>query len=307
MRMMSEWCETLAPTTTPTLRLRLGVHLFQGDAGRLLIRTPLDEFVRLQADPMAVRGVLAAFGMPVLPGDAASTDATPSAEAAGVRALLDAFVEQGFAEPDDAAADERVALAAADVTIASVPRNPIAEAVCALLSKAGVARVRLIDTMAPLDLDDTHLRIECAAWLPDARWRELDRQCAIRRRAWLGCYGEGPRFFVGPFAHPGGEASYEDLRARRLAASRAPEELAAHWAFLDRHGHTLPLPWPNAGAISVLAGVLVADAITFLSGGAPATDGWQFGFEPRRLRWSHHPVLAVPKALMSEADDDVRS
>ncbi|WP_157520208.1 YcaO-like family protein [Herbidospora daliensis] len=127
--------------------------------------------------------------------------------------------------------------------------------------------------------------VACAGWLPDAEWLALDRWCSERGVPWHRCHAEGLRFFAGPCGVP-----YADVRARRLAASGLPGELLAHWAYLDA-GPAPPVPWPSAGGVAVLAGLMAADVLAVLSGrAAPAC---QYEFDPAGNELTRHPVLSL--------------
>ncbi|GAA3086648.1 hypothetical protein [Streptosporangium carneum] len=159
---------------------------------------------------------------------------------------------------------------------------------------------RLLETARNTLLDDdprtADALVECTGWLPDERWRRVDAGGGV----WHRCHVEGRRLVVGPMTVPGRTASYRDLRGRRLAAAALPDELAGLWSYLDDGlAGTAPLPpvpWPNAGAVAIAAGLLVNDLLTWRDGGLPATAGFQLVVDPASGRVDRHPVLPLPVA-----------
>lgn len=261
-------------TTMTTARLRRGYHLIPGPEGAWLLGLPDGTFGRVRADPEDMAR-LAVF----LRGEGDEVDPD----------LLAALEQRGLLEEEEEVPD----LGVRGVAVRGEGR--VADAVAGLLREAGVGEVRREPDGAPLA--DADVLVSCAGWLPDARWRSLDAGCAERRIPWHGCHAEGARWYLGPLVLPGRTASYEDARARRLAASRYPEELLAYWRYLDAGVGVPPVPWPGPGTVAALAGALASDVLAVLRGEAPAGAGFQVGFEPETWTWTRHPVLPVPRVL----------
>ncbi len=170
--------------------------------------------------------------------------------------------------------------------------NPVAAMVAGLLQ----ARVTVVEGRLELEtpgaMAEADVVISCAGWLPDARWLEVDRWCARAGVAWHRCHVEGTRVELGPMLIPGRTATYADTRARRLAASRVPDELRALWAYLDAAEGLPAVPWPDQGGVPIVAGLLVADVLAYLSGKpVPSLDHRLSVAAPEITR---HPVLPLP-------------
>lgn len=136
--------------------------------------------------------------------------------------------------------------------------------------------------------------VACAGWLTDERWQALDADETV----WHRCHLEGTRLVLGPMTVPGRTASYRDLRGRRLAAAALPDELAGLWSYLDAGAAGTeplpPVPWPNAGAVAMAAGLLVNDVLTWRATGLPASGSFQLVLDPATGRLDRHPVLPLP-------------
>ncbi|MGH3615926.1 MAG: YcaO-like family protein [Pseudonocardia sp.] len=169
--------------------------------------------------------------------------------------------------------------------------DPIAALVADLLEPHVKVTRGLLDRA---ELDGLDLAISCAGWLPDVRWQQVDRWCGDAGVAWHRCHAEGVRFQLGPMFVPGHTASYADVRARRLAATRVPDELRGLWAYLDRGQGLPPVPWPDPGGLAVVAGALVGDALAYLSGSPVPSFGHQLCISGAELDIERHPVLPVP-------------
>jgi bacteriocin biosynthesis cyclodehydratase domain-containing protein len=105
---------------------------------------------------------------------------------------------------------------------------------------------------------------------------------------------EGGRIFLGPFWLPQRTASYRELRARRLAACGAPDELRDWWRGLETSPAPPlpPLPQPGAGLVAAL---LAADILAWLDGCPPPSEGHEVEVDVAEGRWWWHPVLPLPK------------
>lgn len=287
--------------TASSFRFSPGHHVFEtADEGWLLYE-PSGAFVRLRAPADALRALTAfvqddaAAGEP----DAAVSDLLTRFEARGV-------IERGVPR-------SRAVEPAPDAGTARRARitgsGPIAAALDRLLETEDGLRA---DTTAiggvaidEMGLDDVDLVIDCAGWLPDTRWRARDEGCRERSIAWHGCYAEGGRFYLGPFFAPDdpSTASYRDVRARRLAAAPYPEGLEGYWRHVEEGQVVTAVDWPNAGGVARIAGALAADVIAWSRGETPPSHGHQLAFDPSTGRWTWHPVLPVPRGLMTECDD----
>ncbi|WP_062428476.1 hypothetical protein [Herbidospora daliensis] len=196
--------------------------------------------------------------------------------------LTEVFAEEGVLTPVPVRRPGAVALTG---------DGPLFDALAHLLGGAGL--------LAAGDDDEVAVRIAVAPWPRDALFRRLDVEARAGGAALHVGFAEGRRWYAGPFWTGPGTASYEDLRLRRLAASPWPDELAAHWAWLDSGGAPEPDRAHPAGA-HVAAALIVADVWAHLHGrDAPGT-GVQAGFDPATGLLARHPVLPVPGGLMTE-------
>ncbi|GAA0957130.1 hypothetical protein [Actinocorallia libanotica] len=141
--------------------------------------------------------------------------------------------------------------------------------------------------------------VSAAAWLPDRRWSELEPQVVAAGVPWHRGYAEGRRWYVGPFWTQPGDSGHADVRIRRLAASAWPEQLAAHWRWLDEGGRPEPDPAGAVGAAAAAA-FLAADLWTWRAGGRPTGRNVQVGIDLADGAVRRHPVLPVPAGLMRE-------
>lgn len=152
-------------------------------------------------------------------------------------------------------------------------------------------------TIGPANIaavDHSEFVVSVAGWLPDAHWQQVDSWCTQRHIPFHRCHIEGTFFVIGPCSVPGATATYADTRARRLAAANAPEELEEHWKYLDS-GQVLPAaPWPHLGGVAIIAGILVADILAYLSGQPPPSRGYQLEVDLGTLTVVRHPVLPLP-------------
>lgn len=184
--------------------------------------------------------------------------------------------------------------------------GPVADLTASLLAgSVRVVRGRLsAEVFATVDM-----AVSCAGWLPDRRWQQIDRWSLEYRVPWHRVHAEGDRFVVGPCSWPGRTASYADTRARRLAAAGLPDELAAYWSYLDsgvdsgvdsasRAVREPPAAaaFPSPGCAGVLAGLLVDDIVTALTGRPMPFEGTQLTVDRADLTIRRHPVLPLPAA-----------
>ncbi|GAA0423317.1 hypothetical protein Acor_73850 [Acrocarpospora corrugata] len=155
---------------------------------------------------------------------------------------------------------------------------------------------RLLEGVAEVGDDPraADVLVACASWLPDESWQRVDAGGTV----WHRCHVEGTRLVLGPMTVPGRTASYRDLRGRRLAASPLPDELAGLWSYLDAGAAGKvalpPVPWPNAGAVALAAGLLVNDVLTWHATGLPASGSFQLVVDPASGGLDRHPVLPLP-------------
>ncbi|MGI5240709.1 hypothetical protein [Dactylosporangium sp. CA-139066] len=255
-------------------RLATGAHLYPGPDGVWRYHLPGDGFVRITAP-----AELMAAAQRLLHG-------APPGEATGeLDELLAAFAGRGWlAEP-------RPDVPRTLATVWVDGDNPIAEQVTLLL--AGEVRV----LTGPADegaVAAADLVVACAGWLPDARWQRLDAWCRQQGTPWHMCYAEGRRWYLGPLAVPDSTARYMDVRARRLAASGVPDELLAHWAYLDTTTVAPPVPWPAPGVAAIVAGLIVTDILVWRDTGVAAAHGVQTGVDGATGELTRHPVLPLP-------------
>lgn len=263
--------------------LRPGHHLYRV-AGSWRHAAPDDRFVRISGPDAELRAFQAhahAHGAVV-----------PATDPPDTARLVALFGERELlAEPVDAV--ER-----------NPPRlivcgdGPVAAAVSALVARWAEPVRCTPDTLDEPAVAEADLVIDCAGWLPDSRWRRLDGWCAAHATAWHRSHAEGTSFMIGPFTVPGRSAGYGDLRGRRLAASGVPDELIAHWRYLDGDGPdpdpTPPVPWPGAGVTSVVAGLIVDDVQRWWRSDRLEPVAHQVEVTVDPVVVHRHPVLPLP-------------
>ncbi|HKR48690.1 MAG TPA: hypothetical protein VJT72_03750 [Pseudonocardiaceae bacterium] len=155
-------------------------------------------------------------------------------------------------------------------------------------------------------VSDFDIVISCAGWLSDHRWCVVDELCQSAGVSWHRCYAESRFWVLGPMSLPGRTASYADTRARILAATPHSEELRDHWRYLDAELYLPPVPWPSAGALALVAGLVASDVIAALSGNRIPSDGEQIVVDPLTSTIERHPVLPLPAVWMETSTDHVQ-
>ncbi|MDA8015987.1 MAG: hypothetical protein MPN21_00965 [Thermoanaerobaculia bacterium] len=269
------------------LQLVPGHHLVPSSEGWLLY-PPDGHAFRLNVDGEVMKNVA-----DVLDGKGTAGEIPTAA-----RDVLERFVARGFAEV--AAQSSQPAL---ELRVCVVGSGPIAEALHTLLETTGLPEPsRAGAGELPAQSVTTDLVVTCAGWLPDAHWQRVHAWCREQEVAWHGCHAEGDHFYLGPYWSPNDPAtpSYRDVRDRRLAADPHPDGLEAYWRYVDRGEGVPPVPWPDAGRVAVIAGALASDLLAVARGERPPSHGHQLALDPATGTWRRHPVLPVPRGLMTE-------
>jgi hypothetical protein len=265
-------------------RLLPGVSLFPGPGDGWYLAGPGDRLVRLHEGPERLARLARLLA-------AEEADLTTAEELAD---LMTAFAEQGLLWSP--AAETAIDLTPRSVTVLGC--GPLVAAVATLLGGAGVGRVEKLPALQP-PAAVPDLVIACAGGLTDAWFLELDDWCLHHRIPWHRTYQDGGSLHLGPLSLPGETAAYRDARERQLALAAHPEVLLALWRHLDATGGGEVPPLAPAVA-SVAAGLLAADALAVLAGTPPPFHGRAVELDPVRLTWCAHPVLPVPRGLLTE-------
>ncbi len=279
-----------------------GHHLYRSVDGSWRYSAPGDLFVRIGGDDRLL-GLVQQLeaGIPGV--------TIPAADRVGVERIIAALTERGVLEahiPGPVADPDHTA-PIRSVPIRSVPipsgrkvhvegDGPLVGRLLELLDEAAC-------TVGPADEDAvarSDVVVSCAQWLPDSRWCQLDSWCTAHRTPWHGCHGEGDTFVLGPLSIPGRTASYRDTRGRRLAAAAIPDELIAHWAYLDSDT-VKPVVRCTPAAVSVLAGLLAADLLALAAGTAIPSQGYQLVVDLATFSITRHPVLPLPDLAVNPA------
>ncbi|MEM9553513.1 MAG: hypothetical protein AAGC60_04590 [Acidobacteriota bacterium] len=303
-----------SPVTEESLagryRLAPGFHLVPADDGWLVYR-PDGLFARLRVDPSLPAAVAALLADESTPDSVGLKQALP--DEAALNGFFRALESEGVivaieSEGERLALERRRELTRS--TIAIDGDGPIATRLLELLRGGGLDAQRRPPSADlgswPLDPPAPGTRMAvvcCAAWLSDARFTASDAWCVEHGVAWHGVYSEGARFHLGPFWLPDDPRTvrYADARARRLAADAHPDGLEAYWRYLDR-GEAVAPPSPADSAESALiAGALASDLLAWARGERPPSHGHQLAFDRSSGRWRWHPVLPVPRGLLTEA------
>lgn len=281
-------------------RLAPGFHLIPSQDHWLLYR-PDGRFARLKLDPKfpaAAARLLAGEDIDSM-GD----------EMEGLEHLFDALLAQDAIEPNSKPEGDVPSRLAHRSRVAIDGEGAVALYLMDLLRQEGfdvmqgldVSRGLVEDSQAPSG-EAPHLVVCCAGWLPDTRFGQRDAWCVEHGVAWHGVYGEGTSFYLGPFWLPDDARTvrYEDARARRLAADALPDGLEDYWRYLDA-GHRVPdFEPPTAAEAARVAGALAQDISAWSAGQTPPSHGHQLAFDRSTGQWRRHPVLPVPRGLMTE-------
>lgn len=270
-------------------RLAPGCHLYRADDGGWRALTPEGRFIRLRGADAVLSDVAQALNAQAQPGPQ-------------TRDVLAELGRRGLAERPEQPPRiaSRVVLVAGENELSAAVIRCLRPWVQLLYQPASGDDGPETEWIAAADVAAADVVVVCSGWLFDTRFRELDRRCRHAGVAWHLAYAEGRHFYLGPFVAPGG-LGYEDVRARRLAASGTPEELLALWAYLDGASLKPPVPWPDTGGVLVLAGLIVADVLAYLVGRVPPSAGYQLAFNPTTSALDRHPVLPLP-ALWTDED-----
>lgn len=265
-------------------RLVPGAHLFRGTDGAWRVVDPTGRFFRLRSESSLLSEL-----QPLLHGRVQSCHALDDAQTAGA---IDALNRQGFvAQPEP---DDPPDLHTWTVLVES--DTPVGDRVVSLLGPHVTVVRGPVEAAGDLRPD---LAVSCAGWLPDSRWLATDEVLRSAQAPWHRCHAEGRCWVIGPITVPGRTATYSDTRSRILAAARRADELAGHWSYLDAGVCLPPVPELSAGAVAVIAGLMVADILAVLAGEPVPSEGYQLIFDPRTSELARHPVLPLPPVWSS--------
>lgn len=275
---------------TGQYRLRADCHFFRLPDGGWRLHAPEGKFIRLRITPAQGELLAQIFAGKVTLEVAQEHDAN-------IGKLLESFRAQGFLLPETAEVlPGQIALVLGETRLAEEVSN---------LLKNTAKVTRQVDFGVPST--PPSVLIACANWLPDAEWQKLDGWCESHKISWLMAYREGRRYVVGPLYIPGATASYRDTRARRLAATHYPEELAAYWSYLNENGTRLAAPETNEAELAVVAGTiagLVKLRLKQEDEAKPTVEmSDQLIYDPATLSWERHPVLPVPRNILRDLDE----
>lgn len=266
--------------------LASGHHLYPGPDGTWTCAAPGDRFTRLGGPAHVVERVWR-----VLTEQSRSAHDEHDSDPECIDQLLAVLAERSFVTEADDTVDTHQKSVIVDGD------NPVASAVTDLLR----GRVHIVEGSVDEDSVATaDLLISCSGWLPDARWRAMERWCIDHGTAWQRCHFEGDAVFVGPlWDTTPTSANYSDVRARRLAAATLPDELRALWRYLDEPARATPMRWPERAETAFVASAIVLDVTRYLTGGP--VDPAQFELHPESLVIERHPVVAIPHRNASRA------
>ncbi len=268
-----------------------GHHLYRGPDQRWRYSAPDDVFVRVGGDDHLLE-TLQRLEHTDRPDGAGNV--LPAGDVELLDRMRAALTERGVvAGPVDPAAEPGRAW-----RVRVLGTGPVADALGRLLGDA----VRTGD----MHCDETtaatcEMLISCAAWLPDRDWQQIDYWCRRHGTPWHRCHWEGTKLVIGPLSVPGVTASYRDTRGRRLAAAGLPDELLAHWAYLDSDA-PIPATPGDPTAAAVAAGLIAADVQAVRDGRPAPSAGHQLVFDPSSARLTRHPVLPLPRLAGTTPD-----
>lgn len=290
-------------STLVTTRYRLlpGYHLLPSSGSWVLFR-PDGRFVRLKIRPELCEALAIAL-----------SDAPPFYSAAEPAAqeiddLLAQFLAEGLLLAEEAGTeDHETQQSAPSLAVVVQGDDAIAGRLCELLSAEGIDTAReasgSFERLAEVAADlAAGILVNGAGWLPDHRFQATDTWCRARGIAWHGYYAEGDRLHLGPFWLPGDSRTtpYADVRARQLAASVHPQGLEDYWRYLEAGELVAPLEPLRHWEAALVAGTLAADLIAHANGAMPPSHGHQLAYHRSTGRWQWHPVLPVPRGLLTE-------
>lgn len=277
------------------VRLRHGCHLYRGADGHWYLFGPGDRIVRLRVpdEHASALAVLLTSEQPVQTALADTSDPI----------VLSKLLTQ-LERSDLLLSDQYSPYSLRDRKIVVQGANPVAAQLLHLLKLAGVESVDHVEEPSSLGLPD--LLVTCAGWLPDTYWQSLDEWCSRQNVPWHTSYLEGDCFYIGPIALAGSTPTYRDVRARRLAAARWPDQLKGYWAYLDTKKNVTRELWPNPGVVGVVAGLLAADVLCLLAGLPIPSEGYQLEIDIATLAIHRHPVLPLPREILSEDANESR-
>ena len=267
---------------SPSFKLRPGYHLFPHDNGSWLLATPTDQFFRIHLPFDQLTRFAASLAGEVVEFD---------------EDVHNCLLQQFQTHQIITAIEGKIAPPTIQHVIVQGD-NPIARSVASLLQESGLMISRQEDDALPSE--QAELVISCAGWLPDQSWRKLSQYCREQGLPWQRCYMEGQRFYIGPLFLPERTASYEDERARRLAASSFPEELRSYWRYLAQGKHIPPVPWPDAASTAILSGLLLADVFAYRDGRDIPHREYQLSYALDTHTLARHPLLPIPSGFQEE-------
>ncbi len=285
----------------PRPRLAPGVEIVTVPGHPAAVRTQDGDFLRINADQEAVArlaGLLDGSPDEAPAGGPAAPAATPVPADPETERLLAGFGAAGhLGDPDVWPGDRRTVLVLGDEELT----GPLAD----FLRAAG-ARPRNAEPREVAGLADPRTRPDASAvvWcldrpVPPGLWDDADRLPA-RGIAWIRCHREGRQAWIEPTAAAPGDVLAAHVRARRLAATPAHRELAAHWA--ARPASAKPPTGGTAAGASFVAALVAYQVHAWATGrdtSAARPGALPAGRRLRRvdlrdLEVSEHPVLPVP-------------
>ena len=175
--------------------------------------------------------------------------------------------------------------------------GPVADSCIALLSRA-VPHLEVVSTTAPTEdeLASSDFVLSVTDAPPHDRWTELDTWFRRHQIPWQRVHAELGEICIGPFFDGIDSASYRDVCARRLAASRVPDHLEALWNHLtSNESRPLGLSPVTAAIVSALA---CSDIVANAFGQPPSQLHHQSRMNPHTLQVTRHPVLPLPVGVL---------